>query len=377
MSSASFHSLGARKLCRLLALTSLAIVVFLSPSAEGFAVSRKSFIGVNSLGNVRQRRGSSSRCQLQMNLPGQASKKVIVTGAAGRTGSLVFSLLDTDPRFDVVGLVRSEASAKKLIKKTDCLLNEVVISDVTQMQFDNVEDGRDSHPWPYALDDAEAMVICTSAVPQISKMSVLKAMFKIPMNIFDPSKKAINFRDLQFKYKPGQYPEMVDYFGLKKQIDFAKKLGVKHVILVSSMGGLDTSNFLNTIGKDKQGNGHGDILIWKRKAEKYLCLSGLQYTIIHPGGLVDTESSKMELVLDVDDTLMQREKKSISRGDVANLCIAALTESGDRSVSFDCVGMQGNAEEGEPVDVKSAEESLRAFLTTGKTADYTLGPKGM
>ena len=148
-------------------------------------------------------------------------------------------------------------------------------------------------------------------------------------------------------------------------------------VLVSSMGGLDTSNFLNTIGKDKQGNGHGDILIWKRKAEKYLCLSGLQYTIIHPGGLVDTESSKMELVLDVDDTLMQREKKSISRGDVANLCIAALTESGDRSVSFDCVGMQGNAEEGEPVDVKSAEESLRAFLTTGKTADYTLGPKGM
>jgi len=258
-----------------------------------------------------------------MNFPGQVSKKVIVTGAAGRTGSLVFSRLDADPRFDAIGLVRSETSAQKLIAKTKCNLEEVVISDVTQMQFDDVE--RDSHPWPHALDNADAMVICTSAVPKISKLSAMKAMFKIPLNILNPKKKAINFRDLQFKYKPGQYPEMVDYKGQKKQIDFAKKLGVKHVVLVSSMGVLDPNNFLNSIGKDREGNGNGDILIWKRKAEKYLCLSQLQYTIIHPGGLVDTESSKMELVLDVDDRLMKNEKKSISRGDVANLCVAALT----------------------------------------------------
>ena len=289
---------------------------------------------------------------------------------AGRTGSLVFSLLDTDPRFDVVGLVRSESSAKKLVAKTNCLLEEVVISDVTQMSFDNIEDDRETHPWPYALDNAEAMVICTSAVPQISKLSLIKAMMKIPTNMLT-GKKAINFRDLQFKYKPGQNPEKVDYVGQKKQIDFAKKLGVKHVVLVSSMGVLDPSNFLNQIGKDKDGKG-GDILIWKRKSEKYLCLSGLQYTIIHPGGLVDTESSKQDLVLDVDDKLMTREKKSISRGDVANLCLAALTESGDRSVSFDCVGQGDVTEEG----VVSAEEKFQEFLSTGKTADYTLGPKG-
>jgi hypothetical protein len=149
--------------------------------------------------------------------------------SAGRTGSLVFSILDTDPRFDVVGLVHSEESAKKLIAKTDCLLEEVVVSDVTQMQFDNVH-GRDLHPWPHALDNAEAMVICTSAVPQVSKKSIIKAILKIPINILTRKKKVINFRDLQFKYKPGQYPEMVDYVGLKRQIDFAKTLGVKHVV---------------------------------------------------------------------------------------------------------------------------------------------------
>ena len=219
------------------------------------------------------------------------------------------------------------------------------------------------------------MVICTSAVPQISKTSVLKAMLKIPLNILTPKKKAINFRDLQFKYKPGQYPEMVDYIGQKKQIDLAKKMGVKHVVIVSSMGGTDENNFLNQIGKDKNGDGHGDILIWKRKAERYLCTSGLQYTIIHPGGLVDTEPNKMELILDVDDKLMRNEKKSISRADVANLCIAALTESGSKSVSFDCIGRQ--PEEGEEGSVKSAEEALRAFLDSGATCNYTLGPSGM
>jgi NADPH:quinone reductase-like Zn-dependent oxidoreductase len=164
--------------------------------------------------------------QMQMNMPGMLSKKVIVTGAAGRTGSIVFSLLNKDPRFDAVGLVRSEASAKKLIAKTACNLEEIVVSDVTQMEFE--KEAENPHPWPYALDGAEAMVICTSAVPQISKVSIIKAMLKIPMNILTPKKKAINFRDLQFKYKPGQYPEMVDYVGQKKQIDLAKKMGVKH-----------------------------------------------------------------------------------------------------------------------------------------------------
>ncbi|KAL7432559.1 hypothetical protein ACHAXM_003831 [Skeletonema potamos] len=227
---------------------------------------------------------------MQMNLPGMLSKKVIVTGAAGRTGSIVFSLLNKDPRFDAVGLVRSEASAKKLIAKTKCNLEEIVVADVTQMEFEKEDEN--PHPWPYALDGAEAMVICTSAVPQIRKISVIKAMLKIPLNILTPKMKAINFRHLQSKYKPGQYPEMVDYVGQKKQIDLAKKIGVKHVVLVSSMGGLDKHNFLNRIGKDKYGEGHGDILIWKRKAERYLCLSGLQYTILHPGGLIDPPASR-------------------------------------------------------------------------------------
>ena len=36
------------------------------------------------------------------------------------------------------------------------------------------------------------------------------------------------------------------------------------------MGGTDPNNFLNKVGKNPDGSGNGDILLWKRKAERYL-----------------------------------------------------------------------------------------------------------
>ena len=135
------------------------------------------------------------------------------------------------------------------------------------------------------------------------------------------------------------------------------------------MGGTDETNFLNSIGKAKDGSGNGDILIWKRKAEKYLIESGLDYTIIHPGGLLDTPASQEQLMLDVDDKLIQNEKRSISRADVANLCVAALEVCNEgQSVSFDCIASE--VEEG--TEIKSATEALEDFLAKEVSCDYSL-----
>ena len=57
------------------------------------------------------------------------------------------------------------------------------------------------------------------------------------------------------------------------QIDAAKAAGVKKFVFISSMGGTQPDNFLNSIGKQADGSG-GDILLWKRKAERYLVESG-------------------------------------------------------------------------------------------------------
>ena len=66
---------------------------------------------------------------------------------------------------------------------------------------------------------------------------------------------------------------------------------------------------------------------------------------------------------------MAYEKRSISRSDVANLCVASLTVGGaDDSVSFDCI----TRPVGDGQLVPSAEEALTAFLKLGKTANYAL-----
>jgi len=84
---------------------------------------------------------------------------------------------------------------------------------------------------PNGVAGAEAMIICTSSVPKLSKRSLTRAFLKIPLNIVR-KKKLINFRELQYKYAPGQYPEKVDYEGQIAQIKLAKKLGISHIILL-------------------------------------------------------------------------------------------------------------------------------------------------
>ena len=95
------------------------------------------------------------------------------------------------------------------------------------------------------------------------------------------------------------------------------------------MGGTQRDNFLNTIGD-------GDILVWKRRAEVYLINTGLNYTIIHPGGLKDDEGGQRELVLDVNDTLISTKSKyrSIPRADVAELCVQCLSLGDRRSIDI-------------------------------------------
>ena len=133
------------------------------------------------------------------------------------------------------------------------------------------------------------------------------------------------------------------------------------------MGVTNPEDFLNTLGKDENGKGDGDILIWKRKAEKYLVDSGLQYTIIHPGGLKDIPGGEMEIKFDVDDNIMKSQtRRSISRCDVARLCVAALTVSNGQSISFDCV----NKEIPDGVRPRPTEVALKAFLESHPVYNY-------
>ena len=66
---------------------------------------------------------------------------------------------------------------------------------------------------------------------------------------------------------------------------------------------------------------------------------------------------------------MSNKKRSISRADVANICVASLNVGGKgESVSLDCITRP--VDEGTPV--LPAEQVLYEFLEKGVTADYAL-----
>ena len=70
------------------------------------------------------------------------------------------------------------------------------------------------------------------------------------------------------------------------------------------MGGTQLDNFLNTMGGGGK-IGEANILLWKRKAEMYLVASGVDYTVVHPGGLLNKDGGKRELLVGMDDELLK------------------------------------------------------------------------
>lgn len=233
-------------------------------------------------------------------------KKVLVTGATGRTGSIVFKKLGSQPEeFTAVGFARSPEKIEQMYGST----KDFAIGDITNKS--QVE---------AAIEGCYGLVILTSAVP---KMVAPPSEGKPP----------------EFAYNSEGMPEKVDYQGQVNQIDAAKQAGVKHIVLVGSMGGTKEDHILNRMG-------NGNILVWKRKAEQYLIDSGIDYTIIRAGGLLNEPGGERELLVGKDDLLSinppDGATNSIPREDVANLVINALKESNARNKAFDVVSKSKN-----------------------------------
>lgn len=255
-----------------------------------------------------------------------AVKKVLVTGATGRTGSLVLQKLrQRADEFKGIGFARSPEKIKEIFGSTE----DFYLGDI-----------KESSSLESAIEGCDALVILTSAVPQM----------KSPPQ---PGQRP------EFDFAPGEFPEKVDWLGQKNQIDAAKKAQVKQVVLVGSMGGTDPNNMLNRIG-------NGNILIWKRKAEQYLIDSGIDYTIIRAGGLINEPGGKRELIVGKNDTLLKNPPdgipNSIPREDVAEVVVQALKEPNATNKAFDIISKP----EVEPSAVVTSDFSgLFAQTTSG------------
>ncbi|MEN9207385.1 MAG: SDR family oxidoreductase [Gloeomargarita sp. GMQP_bins_120] len=119
-------------------------------------------------------------------------------------------------------------------------------------------------------------------------------------------------------------PWAVDCCGTQNLVDVAKLHRVQHFVLVSSLCVSQLFHPLNLFWF---------ILYWKKQAELYLQNSGLTYTIVRPGGLLN-ENVPGGLVIQGPDTLFEGR---IPRQRVAQVCVEALSQPAARNGIFEII----------------------------------------
>lgn len=253
-------------------------------------------------------------------------KQILVTGATGKTGSIVYQKLKQHQNFETKGFARSPEKVQELFGST------------AGFYFGDI---KDQSTLESAIKGCQGLVILTSSFPK---------MVAPPK----PGERP------QFEYDADSTPELVDYQGQKNQIDAALDAGIEQIVLVGSMGGTNENHPLNMMG-------NGKILIWKRKAEEYLVNSGINYTIIRAGGLLDQPGGVRRLLVGDNDELLNNPPDgiatSIPRADVAETVVQALQERSAINKGFDLISYPEEDSQG---SVTQDFAALFAQTTTAK-----------
>jgi len=213
-----------------------------------------------------------------------AGPTVLITGATGRTGLLLYHRLRADPRFgEVRALVRNVTKARSLLNCSSCGPDEgIYVGDVTKPG--------------------------TLAAPMAGGIDVLA----IAVGVFGG---------------PGQSSaeaKAIEFVGVENQVAaLAASNRSARVVLCSSMGTTDPKSSVDG----------GDILFWKLNAEAFLGASGLGATIVKPCGLLNTPGGRHALAVAHDDELPSSDF-TVSRADVAALMVEAVAEPQSAGLRF-------------------------------------------
>ncbi|XP_024983169.1 uncharacterized protein At2g34460, chloroplastic [Cynara cardunculus var. scolymus] len=218
---------------------------------------------------------SEIKAENQVGEDGKKKKKIFVAGATGKTGKRIVDQL-LAKGFSVKAGVRDTDKAKTTFPNQNQDL-QFVKADVTEGSDKLAE----------AIGDDSDAVICATG-------------FQYSWDLFAPWK--------------------VDYYGTVNLVEACRKGGVSKFILVSSIlvNGAAMGQLLNPAYIIL--NVFGFVLVAKLKAEEYIRKSGIDYTIIRPGGLKN-DPPKGNIVMEPEDTLSEG---SISRDQVAEVAVEAL-----------------------------------------------------
>jgi len=221
-----------------------------------------------------------------------APRTVLITGATGHTGSLVYLSLKAQ-NFTVRALVRNVSKAKKLLGCGECGEKEgVYVGDITQPSTLTA-----------AMTGVDSLVITTGPAYHCTFPKIY----------------------IGCKFYPGAEPKTIQWLGVKSQVSaFANSTGIpladRHVLLLSNDLTTTPDNFL-----DKVGGGQG--AFYALNGEAYTMASGLPFTILKPNGLSEGDAAKSQIVAAHDDQgwgPLDQDYEFISRADVARLLTYAV-----------------------------------------------------
>ena len=190
-------------------------------------------------------------------------QRVAVSGASGKTG------------YRVAEELLAEGMEPRLLLRPDSRLPDQ-LNDCDQHRLNLF----DQQTLDRALQGVDALVIATGARPSVDLSG----------------------------------PMRVDAWAVERQVESCRRMGVKRVVLVSSLCAGRWNHPLNLFGL---------ILVWKRVGERTLEASGLDWTVIRPGGLSEREEGVAEEGIRWSGA-DQQESDSIPRRLVARCCVEAL-----------------------------------------------------
>eukprot|EP00928_Gymnodinium_smaydae_P090644 TRINITY_DN7440_c0_g6_i1.p1 TRINITY_DN7440_c0_g6~~TRINITY_DN7440_c0_g6_i1.p1 ORF type:complete len:287 (+),score=39.99 TRINITY_DN7440_c0_g6_i1:64-924(+) len=225
---------------------------------------------------------------------------VVVTGATGRTGTLLYKRLKAENQWTVRAFVRNGTKAKTALGCVRCDESEGIFEgDLTKPET-----------LGKVMEGASFLAICTSSSPKCGPLGPLSGC----------------------SYPKGGEPKVVDFLGTKRQIEaFAKssgQLSSKQILYVSTMDTTQPDNFLDRID-------HGYVSFYHLQAEMAIMASGVPFTILKACGLSDGKGGNRHLRVGHDDDIFSY-THVLARDDIARVFVEAIRDpSASRGLRFD------------------------------------------
>tara|TARA_Y100001970_G_scaffold50655_2_gene64100 strand:- start:7505 stop:8164 length:660 start_codon:yes stop_codon:yes gene_type:complete len=206
--------------------------------------------------------------------------RIAISGASGKTGYRI-----------VEECKKSGFEVKQLLRKNSLSKQSKDVSEIVRISLSDAKNLDNS------LKGVDALIIATGARPSLDLTG----------------------------------PAKVDAFGVYRQLQSCKRVGIRRVILVSS---LCTGKLIHPL------NLFGLILIWKKIGENFLKNPSFDWTIIRPGGLKENEDiNNQNIYYSKMDTQFEG---SIPRRLVAKCCVEAIKNNDSINKTIEITSSQEN-----------------------------------